>query len=951
MFTAGCPTQLERWASMNDFLTIFARGEQPKSAASAIGGAEIVDQDVHAKKGVPLMAFNAPSLAALDPLSSVRERISVLRLDSKSVSTADLVTFAARNRSRWGLEALVQRFTRGLVDWNGFREELLRGHSASGPAHSVVEQLSATKLWLLRQALLSHHLDLESEHALLVAVADRVVEGERFDRSALPALAVNLIGAGLDDHVQKLLRLYTSETYLRHALTVELAHPRFGGSHELLLERFNQVYRRFGLETVTTEGDGTVPFTRLRAQPAELIQDGPLVSVIMSCWSPGEELLLAVRSIVDQTYQNWELIVTDDASPHEFNPILEEVSAMDPRVRVVRNDVNGGTYVRRNEALNLARGEFVTMQDSDDWSHPRRLEIQSRDLQTAPDRLANIIYNVRLTEDLSLYSERGMQLGLCEPAIMFRRKKVLRKIGYFDDVRKAADREFRQRLEAATGIPVAVVGPEIPLVLMLADVGSLSGSDFRGKWVHPARIAYRSSMLRTHDLISDSEHSPVFPARQTARTLDAPEALLGRSTAPSSMDLVVVLDGRAHSGRRPFLAGVVEELRTALESGLTVGVMHSDSLFGGKQQGYFDASLQRLVDEEGLHRVIDGQHVNAETVVIRHAVALQGHPTERRSIATNRVVVVEDAGGGDARGTTFAKPDVIEIAAGWFGTEPEWHVAAPRPLPPTVEAVVVDADELRITVKHSAGSGAVSVKLRAEQLKGAPLPGVELRPAGDEGPDVVTAVRLPIDVLGDKPFQIVAQVDSYDYVLDVEVPRILSRSADRVLVRRPHQRLQLVDRDSLRVDVPGGDGQPSVQASIRSISVADGRVTLEIEADGHTRLTRVVAIREVHGRLRRRGLALKTSGEGQLIASRQVLPLAELRWQLFGVFQTAEGRVQHPLGFAPELQTSDGDGWRVRVLGDHVMHIVPSSRPDSTPDSQPVVGARARLLHRWLRRR
>lgn len=937
---------------MNSFMVQLVQGAyvRPDSGDAAYSGQSPQGEVAGTRRVIP---FSDSSLEALPLSSIVRESQAVTRISQSSAPSGDVVTFAAKNRSRWALDVLSQRLTRNLLDWEGLRAELLHDHAGQADAASPALRITPTKLWMLRQALASQHLDPEVEFALLIAVADRVLAGERFDKSALPALAVNLIGAGLDERVRQLLDIYTNDSYLRHALTVELGHPRFGGSHDLVLARFNQIYRRFGLETVGLDGAGSVPFTQLRAQPAERVEDGPLVSIIMSCWSPGEHLLLAVRSIVDQTYQNWELLVTDDASPGEFGHVLDAVEKMDPRVRVLRNELNAGTYIRRNEALDLARGELVTMQDSDDFSHPRRLEIQVRNLEQAPERLANIVYNVRLTEDLSLYSERGMQLGLCEPAIMFRRKPVLAKIGYFDDVRKAADREFRQRLEAATGVPVTVVGPEIPLVLMLADVGSLSGSDFRGKWVHPARIAYRSSMVRAHELIKDGEQSAVFPPRQTTRVLDAPEALLGRSTTPSRLDLLVVLDGRTHAGRRSFLAGVVEELRAALEAGLVVGVKHSDSLLGGKQQGYFDAPLQRLVDEEGLHRIIDGQQITVGTVVVRHAVAAQGHNAEPLEITADQVVIIEDKDGGDERGATFARADVAATVTAWFGATPEWHVAAQRPLPPTIESVVVDSNVLRVALKHSSSSGPLVIELRGSTT----LPmtqGPADAAVRAETPDQVerlTVVQLPLADIGKEPFQLVALLGQYTYVLDVEVPRVLTLAPSTMLVRRPNQRLQLIATEVADGATSGAGDGSMPKAKVNDLQVVDGRMLLEISADEHsTKLTQVVAVRDVHGQLRRRGFALKVGGEGLMLASRQIEPLAGLRWRIFGVFQTPFGRVQRPLSFDTALRTAVGDGWQLRPVGDDVISVIADSQQGGGATETETPALRSRPLSRWLRR-
>lgn len=921
---------------VSDLLTQFAKGTLPKSVTSEGAGPSFSVPGIGRASATP--SFDIPSLHSLARNSELREHLSVLRISPELMPTSDLVTFGARNRSRWALDALAQRLTAGLLDWAGLRAELIRSLETRRDYEPLLENITPTNLWRLRQVLESHHLDEEVERVLLIIVAERVLAGESFDRSSLVALAVNLVGASLDDHLRHLLRIYTTDSYVRHALTVELEHPRFGGSHDLLLARFNQMYRRFGLETVSLGGPGSTPFTRLRAEPAERIADGPLVTIIMSCWSPGEELLLAVRSIVDQSYQNWELIVTDDASPEKHDAVLDRVAEMDSRIQVVRNQNNAGTYVRRNEALALAQGEFVTMQDSDDWSHPRRLEIQVRDLQAHPERFANIVRNVRLTEDLSLYSERGMQLGPCEPAILFRREAVLASIGFFDSIRKAADREFRQRLEAATGVPVAMVGPEVPLVLMLADISSLSGSDFRGKWVHPARIAYRSSMMRIHDLIEDGEHSPVFPPHQEVRTLDAPAALLGHNNAPERVDVLVILDGRPSKDRLHFLAEVNQELRDALEAGLVVGIMHSDSLRGGKKHGYFDPAMQYLVDERGLHRVIDDQRIEAGIVVIRHAGALQGHRADRTSIFADRVVVIEDRNGGDERGVTFAKQDVLATASGWFDLTPEWVIAAARPVPPTIESVSLKDGDVRVAFTHPLSDAAIKLEAHTKWSDAIPMRLQKYKKVTEEGTGP-TVARVAVSDLAGEPFRLIAKIDSHISELDVDIKRVLTGTSAPFLLRRPHHHLLVSSGQTSAHSDDVVSVDPSwLIASIVAARIDDQRLTLEINSSNEIKLTSVAAVREAHGFLRRRQFTFDSRNDGTFFVSRPLEDIAGMRWRIYGIFQTPAGRVQSPLAFHPTMDI-EGDGeWSIDSSRDQIM-VTPSDAAGS--------GASSR---RWLAR-
>src|SRR5690625_7523618 len=98
------------------------------------------------------------------------------------------------------------------------------------------------------------------------------------------------------------------------------------------------------------------------AVPAQKIQ-GPRVSVIMPTFSPGPGIKTAVRSLLEQTWENIEIIVVDDASPPEFRKIYAEVGQMDPRIRVVHHDDNMGPYVARNSGLAIASGEFVRSEE------------------------------------------------------------------------------------------------------------------------------------------------------------------------------------------------------------------------------------------------------------------------------------------------------------------------------------------------------------------------------------------------------------------------------------------------------------------------------------------------------------------------------------------------------------------------------------------------------------
>ena len=100
--------------------------------------------------------------------------------------------------------------------------------------------------------------------------------------------------------------------------------------------------------------------------------NSPRVSVIMAVYNTNEEHLReAIESILDQTYKNFELITIDDGSTNNVKDIIK--SYKDERIRYIYQD-NQGAAGSRNNAIKLAKGDYIAIMDSDDVSVPTRLE-------------------------------------------------------------------------------------------------------------------------------------------------------------------------------------------------------------------------------------------------------------------------------------------------------------------------------------------------------------------------------------------------------------------------------------------------------------------------------------------------------------------------------------------------------------------------------------------------
>lgn len=101
---------------------------------------------------------------------------------------------------------------------------------------------------------------------------------------------------------------------------------------------------------------------------------GGLVSVILPTFNRARTLARAIRSVLNQGYDNLELLVVDDASTDETEALM--ATLVDPRLRYIRLARNGGASRARNEGLRLAKGDYIAFQDSDDEWLADKLERQ-----------------------------------------------------------------------------------------------------------------------------------------------------------------------------------------------------------------------------------------------------------------------------------------------------------------------------------------------------------------------------------------------------------------------------------------------------------------------------------------------------------------------------------------------------------------------------------------------
>lgn len=122
----------------------------------------------------------------------------------------------------------------------------------------------------------------------------------------------------------------------------------------------------------------------------------PEVSVIMPTYNRAELLKKSVRSVLNQTYQDFELIIVDDGSTDDTEGTVKSFG--DKRVSYIRHERNRGPGAARNAGIRAAKGKYVAFQDSDDEWLPQKLDRQIRVMMSAPPDVGVVYTGFRRIE-------------------------------------------------------------------------------------------------------------------------------------------------------------------------------------------------------------------------------------------------------------------------------------------------------------------------------------------------------------------------------------------------------------------------------------------------------------------------------------------------------------------------------------------------------------------------
>ena len=182
----------------------------------------------------------------------------------------------------------------------------------------------------------------------------------------------------------------------------------------------------------------------------------PAISVVMSVFNGEAYLEEAICSVLDQSMQDFELIVIDDGSTDSTGKILECFE--DPRLKTLKQ-ANQGLTRSLNTGIAMAKGEYIARMDADDLSHPERLLRQYEEMQRRPDLALLGTWSILIGETGKELEKKKLPVGIDEikssifltnpfvhGSMMFRKQALNSVSGYRDAFIYAQDYDLALRI-------------------------------------------------------------------------------------------------------------------------------------------------------------------------------------------------------------------------------------------------------------------------------------------------------------------------------------------------------------------------------------------------------------------------------------------------------------------------------------------------------------------------
>lgn len=246
-----------------------------------------------------------------------------------------------------------------------------------------------------------------------------------------------------------------------------------------------------------------------KIHPVAKDSDNNWITIIMTLYNKEKYVINSIRSVINQSSGNWELIIINDASTDNSYNLVNEYLSKNPdqRIKLHNLEKNYGTYVCSNLALLAATGKYICRLDADDSLVPRAVQQLLNTFEQNPQKDV-----IRFKSNRGSYGEIGLAY----------KKDIIKIIGYYDSVRFGADSEFKGRINKMIPVKKIITITDIlyqinstPNSLTTSQVSKLGGAH-RTNYVYKFQQWHKNSKKCFIEFPQISRPFPVYDVMKTS---------------------------------------------------------------------------------------------------------------------------------------------------------------------------------------------------------------------------------------------------------------------------------------------------------------------------------------------------------------------------------------------------------------------------------------------------
>lgn len=406
---------------------------------------------------------------------------------------------------------------------------------------------------------------------------------------------------------------------------VLLALSNFEFKEDGKLNYINAILERYNITPISLIDSDCHLYDRLSVNNTIKLDKGSKVTVLIAAFNASETLPTTLRSLQQQSYTNLEILVLDDCSTDNTAEIVKLFSDQDSRIKLISMPENGGAYVARNHGLDIATGEFVTIHDADDWSHPDKIKIQINYLLDNEHVMGCTSQQARASNELEFtrWSDNGVFIITNTSSFMFRRQPVKDTLGYWDTVRFGADNELVRRIKKVFGDESVVHLETGPLSFQRDSDSSVVAHEFFG--INGQPFGVRKEYLEAQKYYHEQSENLKYTGEKNKGLFAAPSNMRGKATLEvgesEHFDVIIASDFRMIGGSTLSNA---EEIKAHKRAGLKTGLIQM-------YRYDLDASPTRVmlpeirsqVDGEQVKVLCYGDKASCDKLILRYPPILQ----------------------------------------------------------------------------------------------------------------------------------------------------------------------------------------------------------------------------------------------------------------------------------------------------------------------------------------